>query len=76
MYKDNSMQSAMRKKDFIARQKLKIEQEIAKYEKRQDLEAMMVRNLQFSQNDIDKLSFKTNFQVVHAISDKYNKQIN
>ena len=76
MYKDNSMQSAMRKKDFIAQQKLKIEQEIAKYEKRQDLEAMMVRNLQFSQNDIDKLSFKTNFQVVHAISDKYNKQIN
>ena len=76
MYKDNSMQSALRKKDFIAQQKLKIEQEIAKYEKRQDLEAMMVRNLQFSQNDIDKLSFKTNFQVVHAISDKYNKQIN
>ena len=58
MYSDNSMQNELIKMDRVRRQRMRVEEEIAKYEKLEAMKSIMRENLQFSQRDVKALSFK------------------
>ena len=55
---------------------MRVEEEIAKYEKLEALKSIMRENLQFSQKDVKALSFKPQTKIIDAMTFKYGGEIN
>lgn len=55
---------------------MRVEQEIAKYEKLEALKSIMRNNLQFSQSDVEALSYKPQAKILDVMTFKYGTEIN
>lgn len=53
------MTAAIKRKEMITRQRKKVEDEIAKYEKRELMEQIMRQNLLFDQHEIQQVKFQS-----------------
>ena len=70
------MTAAIKRKEMITRQRKKVEDEIAKYEKRELMEQIMRQNLLFDQHEIQQVKFQSTQAMLDKMAIRYTFVMN